>query len=275
MLAGCFRLILTSLIVFFEDGSAKQVAFASIMSLVFLSMHYKFRPYITESENRLMTFCLWNCCIIYLYGFLVLNGEDSPAFSIIVIVLNVSVLLWFIFGSAFYNLLGMWSKREQYCNQIKAFFDGDQPARSKILDESMARNFMFKMDADGDGDISKEEFLAVAGRYGFTARDFDEADADGGGSLDHQEMWDNFGIEIVSKDKPVRTSFGIDSGKELKDELLKEDSMDKDPESRLVYDDPLSEIGVKIEMDNNEFNLVDKDGVLSEDKQDLTPQPTG
>jgi len=170
------KLLLTSLIVFVDEGSAKQVAFASLVSIVFLSLHYKFQPYITTTENTIMTFCLWNCCLIYLYGFLILTGEESTKFSIIIIALNVFVLLYVIRG-VLQETLNMWAKRAKYCAQMNAFCNGSVEARNTILTRSMAQ----PMDADGDGQVTKDEFMAIAGEHGLTEEDFVKADADHNG----------------------------------------------------------------------------------------------
>ena len=46
------------------------------------------------------------------------------------------------------------------------------------------------IDTDGDGKISKEEFMAVGRQYGHTEEDFDIVDTDKSGYLDAQEIQD-------------------------------------------------------------------------------------
>ena len=99
-----------------------QVTYAvyTFVSWVFLALHCKWQPYITKSENRLMTLRLWNCCILctkrklvrhctkwklvwtkvwsglQLYGLLIWSNEQTKFVSIVVVSLNVFALIWFI-----------------------------------------------------------------------------------------------------------------------------------------------------------------------------------
>lgn len=102
------KLLMTSLSIFVYPGEARQVAFAVLVSVVFLGLQASGEPYIRASENNLQLYCLVTVTVTVTYGLVVFAEDEahkgtqaalidggSKFLSWLVIAMNCFILVWF------------------------------------------------------------------------------------------------------------------------------------------------------------------------------------
>lgn len=175
------KLMLTSIIIFVKPGSAVQVVFAIAVSVFFLCLQYKFRPYLLDTENLLDRLCKIALCVTYMYGTLVTNDQDSLPWTIVFFSPNFFVLLWLGYILCTTSCPNLWENRLHYFATLEAIFDGDDEEHEKY--DLMMHKFV--MDLDGNGFVEREEWEAQ--NRGSMAL-FDEIDVDEDGRLSSDEL---------------------------------------------------------------------------------------
>ena len=91
------KLLLTSVILVFEEGTRERITVAVLVATIFLLLHVRYQPFHSPLHNRLETVALTALTLTYFIGLLLKTGgaEEASvhAFGVILIMLVASVVL--------------------------------------------------------------------------------------------------------------------------------------------------------------------------------------
>jgi len=102
--------------------------------------------------------------------------------------------------------------------------------------------------------------MAVGRQYGHTEEDFDIVDTDKSGYLDAQEIQDFFGVEIIPNPN-LNMSLNRSVSREDLSVSYSQEEADQD------YGHSVSELGVKMEMNDNEVTIEMQNDETKSDRQ--------